>query len=207
MLVLVIIGVVVAMHLVSFVNYLLMPNPLEMAKQQSEQAFQSLGKDQQKLQQDLNKAIGSQQMQQAVRLGKWIGLVWLVGSFSLSLILLLFLYLRHDWARMVLGILCVLAGCLGLLGLVFGGLTALRVLSGGAAIMAILEMVARLGVNFGIGARHALERLLGQCCTRAQREVILHDSDTRTGRHCASGRSGAGDGVYSSFPRSRSSRR
>ncbi len=151
-LVLVIIGVVVAMYLVSFVNYLLMPGPREMVKQQSRQISQDLGKDEQKLQQGLDKALGGQQMQQAFRLAKLIGLMWLVGSFSLSAILLLFLYLRHDWARVVLGILCLLAGGLGLLGLVFGGVAALTVLSGGAALLALLEMVVRLGVNFGIGA-------------------------------------------------------
>jgi hypothetical protein len=63
---------------------------------------------------------------------------------------LTFLYLRHDWARLVLGILFLLGGLYGVYGLVFGGLALLRVLDTAAAIIAVLEMVVSVGVSFGV---------------------------------------------------------
>jgi hypothetical protein len=40
------------------------------------------------------------EMQQRLRLAKWLALSWLLASFAVSVVLLLFLYLGHDWARL-----------------------------------------------------------------------------------------------------------
>jgi hypothetical protein len=154
--VIIIICIVLGMHLISVVQYLLMPDPVQMAKQQSSEIYKSLGKDlpkgfEQKMEQDLDKLMSSKDVQAAVRRSKWTGWLWLLVSPSLSLVLLVFLYLRHDWARVVLGVLFLIGGFLGLIGLVLGGLAVLSFLSVGAALLTILEMAVRLGVNFGIG--------------------------------------------------------
>jgi hypothetical protein len=149
-------GVVVGMHLFSLANYLATPDPLEQAKRQSREIFKSMGKDlpkdfEQQFAQDLDKLMDTKEVQSALRRNKMISLLWMLGSFSLSAVLLTFLYLRHDWARVVLGVLCLIGAGLGLLGIVFGGLAALRFLSVGAAILGVLEMLVRLGVYLGIG--------------------------------------------------------
>jgi hypothetical protein len=155
-LVLIICCVVLGMHLVSLIKYLATPDPVEMAKKQTREIYKSLGKDlpkdfEQKWEQDFDKVMGGKEMQAMLQRSKLTGLFWMLGSFSLSLFLLTFLYLRHDWARLVLGVLYLLGGFLGLVGLVFGGFAVLRFLGAGVAILTVIEMLVRLGVNFGIG--------------------------------------------------------
>src|SRR5262249_52713137 len=116
---------VLGMHLVSLINYLATPDPVEMAKKQTREIYQKIGKDlpkdfEQKWEQNFDKVMGGEEMQAALRRSKFISLLWILGGFSLSAILLLFLYLRHDWARIVLGILFLIGGFLGLVGLLFG---------------------------------------------------------------------------------------
>jgi hypothetical protein len=144
------------MHLVSLINYLATPDPVEMAKKQTREIYQKIGKDlpkdfEQKWEQEFDKVMGGKEMQAALRRSKFISLCWILGGFSLSAIFLLFLYFRHDWARIVLGILFLLSGFLGLVGLLFGGIAALRFVGAGIAILAVLEMLVRLGVHLGIG--------------------------------------------------------
>jgi DNA-directed RNA polymerase subunit RPC12/RpoP len=148
--------IVLGMHLVSLINYLAAPDPMEMAKKQTQEAYQKLGKDmpkdfEQKWEKEFDKVVGGKEMQDALRRSRIISLTWMLGSFSLSAVLLGFLYMRHDWARVVLGVLFLIGAVLGLIGLVFGGLAVLRYLSTGAAILAVLEMLVRLGVSTGIG--------------------------------------------------------
>lgn len=155
-LVIIICCVVLGMHLVSLINYLATPDPVEMAKKQTREIYQKIGKDlpkdfEQQWEQDFDKVMGGKEMQATLRRSKVMSLIWMLGSFSLSAVLLTFLYLRQDWARVVLGVLFLIGAGLGLLGLVFGGLAALRFLSAGVAVLAVLEMLVRLGVNLGIG--------------------------------------------------------
>ena len=166
-LVIVICCAVLGMHLVSLIHYLATPDPVEMAekqtreqvemaKKQTREIYQKIGKDlpkdfEQTWEQELDKVMGAKEMQATLRRSKFISLFWMLGGFSLSAVFLLFLYLRHDWARKVLSILFLISGFLGLVGLLFGGIAALRFVGAGIAILAVLEMLVRLGVNFGIG--------------------------------------------------------
>jgi hypothetical protein len=155
-LVLVICGVVLGMYLLSLLQFLLTPNPVEMVKKQSREMMQKLGKDmpkdfQQKLDQDFDQVLNSRDLQAEFRRGQIIGLVWLLVSFCVSAALLTCLYLRQNWARIVLAVLFLIGAGLGLLGLLFGGLVALRFLGAGMLILALLEMGVRLLVYTGIG--------------------------------------------------------
>ena len=148
--------VVLGMHLVSLIKYLATPDPVEVAKKQAREIYQKIGKDlpkdfEQTWEQELDKVMGAKEMQATLRRSKFISLFWMLGGFSLSAVFLLFLYLRHDWARIVLSVLFLLSGSLGLVGLLLGGIAALRFVGAGIAILAVLEMLVRLGVYFGIG--------------------------------------------------------
>jgi hypothetical protein len=172
-LVIVICCAVLGMHLVSLIHYLATPDPVEMAekqtreqvemaKKQTREMFEKFDKNlpkdfEKKWEQDLDKAMGGQEMpkgmQAALRRAKLINLLWMLGGFSLSAVLLLFLCLRQDWARIVLAVVCLISAFLGLLGLVglFGGMMALRFLGTGVAILAVLDLLVRVGANIGIG--------------------------------------------------------
>jgi DNA-directed RNA polymerase subunit RPC12/RpoP len=155
-LVIIICCVVLGMHLVSLIKYLASPDPVEMAKKQTREMYEKIGKDlpkdfEEKWEQDFDKVMGGKEMQATLRRSQMIGLMWMLASFCLSAVLLTFLYLRHDWARIVLGVLFVIGAGLGVLGIVFGGLAALRFLGAGVAVLTVLEMLVRLGVNLGIG--------------------------------------------------------
>jgi predicted Zn finger-like uncharacterized protein len=148
--------VVLGMHLVSLIKYLATPDPVEMAKKQTREMYQKIGKDlpkdfEEKWEQDFDKVMGGKEMQATLRRSQIISLMWMLGSFCLSAVLLAFLYLRHDWARVVLGVLFLIGVGLGVLGIAFGGLAALRFLSAGVAVLTVLEMLVRIGVNLGIG--------------------------------------------------------
>jgi DNA-directed RNA polymerase subunit RPC12/RpoP len=158
-LVLIICGVVLGMHLISVVRYLTIPDapdPVEMAKKQTQEMYQKLGKDlpkdfEEKLEKELDKVMSSKEMQADLRRSHLTGLVWILVGFGLSAVLLIFLYLQHDWARIVLAALLLIGAGLGVLGLVFGALAGLKYLGTGAAILSILEILVRLGVNISIG--------------------------------------------------------
>lgn len=83
-----------------------------------------------------------------------IASLWMSPWLILLVVLYVFLYLRHDWARLVLGIILVIAGCLGLLGLalgVFSGFGGLRIMSTPWGVFSLLYTLAGLVVNFGCG--------------------------------------------------------
>jgi DNA-directed RNA polymerase subunit RPC12/RpoP len=150
-LVIIICGVVLGMHLVSLIKYLATPDPVEVARKQTREIYQKVGQDLPKDFED--KMMGGKEMRATLRWGQIMSLLWLLGSFSVSAVLLTFLYLRHDWARIVLGILFLIGAGLGLLGLMMllGGMATLRFLGAGAAVLTFLESLVQLGVNLGIG--------------------------------------------------------
>jgi DNA-directed RNA polymerase subunit RPC12/RpoP len=152
--------VVLGMHLVSLINYLAIPNlatpdPAEIAKKQIRENYEKMGKDlpkdfEQKVQQQLDKIMGSKEIKEmpaSIRSAIFFGQLWMWGSFLLSAVLLICLYLRQDWARVVLGLLFLISVGLSLLGLVFGGFAALRFLG----FLAFLEMFVRIMVNLVVG--------------------------------------------------------
>lgn len=150
------------MHLVSLIRYLAMPDPMEIAKKHTREMYKSLGRDlpedyEQKMEKEIDKLSDGklreslQLSRESLQRSRTNGLLIMIGSFLLSLILLTFLYLRHDWARLVLGALFLIGGCIGLVGLVLSGTYVLRVLSTGMAILTVVEMLVRLGISFGIG--------------------------------------------------------
>jgi hypothetical protein len=120
--------------------------------QQAQEISRGLGKDLKKVPRRLEMVMSRPEMQQRLRLANWLALSWLLACFAVSVVLLLFLYLGHDWARLALGSLCLIAGFWALFGCVFGGMAALMFPGGIGAMLALLEMLFRLGVNFGVGA-------------------------------------------------------
>jgi len=111
--VLVIIGSVVGMHLLSLISYLAMPDPLDLAKMQEKERFKDLGKDlpeadRKKLERDLKQVTDRNEIQEAFRRNELASRVGLGTGITLHAILLTFLYLRYDWARIVLGVLFLL---------------------------------------------------------------------------------------------------
>ncbi|HVS35097.1 MAG TPA: hypothetical protein VMS17_05910 [Gemmataceae bacterium] len=156
LLVLLVCAVVLGMHIVSLVTYLATPDPMELAKQQVRASMEKMGgnlpKDfEQNWERDMDKAPGVKEMQDAARRGQLIGLAAMIGGFALSVVLLTFLYLRHNWARMVLGVLFLIGAGLGLLGIATGGLVIVALYPTGAAILTILEMLVREAVSLGVG--------------------------------------------------------
>jgi ssDNA-binding Zn-finger/Zn-ribbon topoisomerase 1 len=154
--VIIICGAVLAMHLVSLINYLASPDPAEMIKKQAHEFVQKNNKGMDKdfekqVDKEIDKITDNKEMQASFARGKMISLIWMLASFCFSAILLTFLYLQHDWARVFLGVLFMIGAFLGVCGLVFGGLTMLRFLGTGKAILAILEMIVRVGVTAGFG--------------------------------------------------------
>jgi DNA-directed RNA polymerase subunit RPC12/RpoP len=148
--------VVLGMHLVSLIRYLATPDPVEVAKKVSRETYEKLGKAlpkdfEEKWEKEFDKVAGGKEMQDTLRRSQWSARIWLAAGFGLSAVLLTCLYLRQDWARVVLGVLFLLGVALGVLGLVLGGLAALRYLSDGVAVLAVLEMLVRLGVSLAIG--------------------------------------------------------
>jgi DNA-directed RNA polymerase subunit RPC12/RpoP len=147
--------VVLGMHLVGLLWSLATANPVASAKQQTHELYQQMGKDlpkdvEQKWEQDFDKSMGGKEMEAPRRRSRMINLMWNLGIFCLMAVLLTFLYLRHNWARVVLGVLFLISVGLGCFGIVTGAL-AVRLVTAGVPVLAMLEMLVRLGVNFSIG--------------------------------------------------------
>jgi DNA-directed RNA polymerase subunit RPC12/RpoP len=128
--VIVICCIVLGTHLLSLISYLVTPDPLaELVK---------------------NPGMSKELVAYIQRSQMW-ALIWMLGSFALNATLLTCLYLRQDWARVVLGILFMLAAGFGILGLIFGGLAAIQFFGGGIALLAILEAAVRVMVDLVLG--------------------------------------------------------
>jgi len=84
-----------------------------------------------------------------------VHLIWMVGSFLVSAILLLFLCFRSGIARVLLGVFLILEGTLVVVSLVMatvkGEITILRLLPPHAMLLAILEAMVKMGVTIGVG--------------------------------------------------------
>jgi hypothetical protein len=154
--VIVIIAVVAGMHLLSLVRYLSTSDTLEQSKKILREAAPTTNKGPsadvaKQIEKEMEKVYDSPEMKNLARRAKVQSLVWLIGGVSLSALLLTFLYLRHNWARVVLGVLYLLGGALGVFGLLLGGFALIRALASGAAALVILESIVRIVVTLGIG--------------------------------------------------------
>jgi hypothetical protein len=143
------------MHLVGLLWPLATANQVASAKKQPREPSQQLGKDlpkdfQQKWDQDFDKSMGAKEMEASRRRSRLSNLMWNLGSFCLTAILFAFLYLRQNWARVVLGVLFLISFGLAILAIATGVLT-VRLFAAGVPVLAALEMLVRLGVNLGIG--------------------------------------------------------
>jgi hypothetical protein len=157
--------VVLGMYLVSLTSYLATSaatDPVEAAKrakEHSRELYQKMGKDlpkevQEKLDQNFDKVMGGKEMQalyhEVQSAYRW-GLIRMLCFLCLDVALLICLYMRQDWARVILGVLFLIGAGLGLIGIVFGGLAAIRFLGGGAAFLAGLDMLFWFMVNLCVG--------------------------------------------------------
>jgi hypothetical protein len=88
--------------------------------------------------------------QSIARIAKITSVIVLAGSLLLDGILLLFLFLHHNWARIVLAILFLVGSLCGLVGL-FPLFTTLRLIARGQAIFAVIVAIMGLAVNLGFG--------------------------------------------------------
>jgi hypothetical protein len=147
------------MHLLGLIRCVATLNAFEASQKQLEETQRQTRERLQALSKDLPKDFDAKLEEQLKRVevsrgsrlwGTLGGLVMLLGRFAIDAVLLYFLYLRHDWARIVLGVLFVLWSLFGLQAVVFGGLGLLSLLSTGRAIIYALEMFVGLGVSIGL---------------------------------------------------------
>jgi hypothetical protein len=108
------------------------------------------------------------------------GLVWLLPRFALDAILLAFLYLRQDWARQVLGLLCLAGACFHLSAIVMSlgaGFGFFRI---GDGIYSLTKFVG-LGINLGTGIALAKsESIAAYTAGRWQRADVAARTPRRT---------------------------
>jgi hypothetical protein len=141
-LVIVIASVVLALHLLRWIQFFSggAAGITEAANQQAEKM-------------NAGQAGASQQPvdpQMLARVAKSVSIGFLFGSLLLDAILLFFLYLHHNWARIVLAILFLIGTLCGLVGLV-PLFTTLRVVTRGQAALAVAGAILGLAINVGFG--------------------------------------------------------
>lgn len=155
--VLVVIGVAGLMMAIGWVQFLTIPDTAEATRQQTQELndklTQGLSEDvKKKVREQTDETLKKLEDDGSLRQAKTRSLYILIGSSGIYAALLLCLYRRQNWARVVLGVLSLIGALLGGIGLLMfmlGG--ALKYFGTGAAILAVFESLVRLGVSAGIG--------------------------------------------------------
>jgi hypothetical protein len=147
--------VLLGLHLVGMIVPMLLLSPVATPTVPLPEYRPTRGKDLSpeltKAMQELDQQLQATRTERTFRSLSWLGSLWMAPGLVLMVVLYVFLYLRHDWARLVMGILLLIFGFLGLVGIVSGGFTFLRSMSVSWAVFFVLYTIASLVVDFAAG--------------------------------------------------------
>ena len=149
-------GIVLVMHLLGLIEFLTRPSPEEIVRRQIVEVAQRLDEIQANTGGPVaaNKAEPwpvPQPAEGASRRALPPGGFWLAAGFVLDALLLVFLFLRHNWARLALAIWYLLHAFCGLAGLLLGGAVVLPMFAAMVGKFAVVVLIVQLGVHCGVG--------------------------------------------------------
>jgi hypothetical protein len=144
------------LHLVGMIVPMLLPSPAAKITASLPDFRRNMpkdfSKDFAKQMEELQHQLRATQAESPIGSMAWTSAVWMMPGLALYVVLFVFLYLRHDWARLVLGIVLLIFGFLGLVGLVMGSFSLFRWMSGSWIAYMVIYSLVSLAVYFGAGS-------------------------------------------------------